>query len=183
MRREKEKKSRLFKWAAVCFAVVFSFFLADFLMGEPRVPERAVGSIPFDHALHGDSIGLDCAACHTGSRASANAFMPSKADCMDCHRLPLTENPGIETLDSMLANADERPWSHKRHLPDHVVFHHGVHAAAGVACADCHGRGYMQNRYGAELFNMQSCLKCHRGETFKEKGFKPAATYCAACHR
>ena len=104
-------------------------------MGEPRVPERAVGSIPFDHALHGDSIGLDCAACHTGSRASANAFMPSKADCMDCHRLPLTENPGIETLDSMLANADERPWSHKRHLPDHVVFHHGVHAAAGVACA------------------------------------------------
>ena len=54
---------------------------------------------------------------------------------------------------------------------------------AGVACADCHGRGYMQNRYGAELFNMQSCLKCHRGETFKEKGFKPAATYCAACHR
>lgn len=176
-------RNRSFRIAALAFGVVFAFFLADFLMGEPRVPEHAPGPIPFDHALHGDSIGLDCAACHTGARASANAYMPSKADCMDCHRLPLTENPRIETLDSVLAKADDRPWSHKRILPEHVVFHHGVHAAAGVACSDCHGSNHMQNRYGGEKFDMQSCLKCHRGEAFKEKGFKPAATYCAACHR
>ena len=172
-----------FKWALLVFGVVFAFFLADFLMGEPRVPEHAPGSIPFDHALHGDSIGMDCVACHTGSRSVKNAYMPSKADCMDCHRLPLTEKPGIETLDSMLAKADDQPWSHKRLLPEHVVFHHGVHAAAGVACSDCHGEGHRQNRYGGEKIDMQTCLMCHRGQTFKEKGFKPAATYCAACHR
>ena len=165
------------------FCVVFAFFLADFMMGEPRVPEHTPGPIPFDHALHGDSIGMDCAACHTGSRSAKNAYMPSKVDCMDCHRLPLTENPGIETLDSVLAKADDRPWSHKRLLPEHVVFHHGVHAAAGVACSDCHGAGHRQNRYGGEKFDMQTCLMCHRGQNFKEKGFKPAATYCAACHR
>ena len=172
-----------FKWALLVFDVVFAFFLADFLMGEPRVPEHAPGPIPFDHALHGDSIGMDCAACHTGSRSVKNAYMPSKADCMDCHRLPLTEKPGIEMLDSVLAKADDQPWSHKRLLPEHVVFHHGVHAAAGVACSDCHGEGHRQNRYGGEKFDMQTCLMCHRGQTFKEKGFKPAATYCAACHR
>ena len=154
-------------------------------MGEPRVPERAVGSIPFDHALHGDSIGLDCAACHTGSRASANAFMPSKADCMDCHRLPLTENPGIEKLDSALSRAEEFPWLHKRVLPEHVVFHHGLHFAAGVQCSDCHGstEKIQKNRYGGERFTMQSCLDCHSGKSFEGRGFKKAAIHCGACHR
>ena len=96
-----------YKWIAVVFCVVSAFFLADFLMGEPRVQQHAAGSVPFDHALHGDSIGMDCAACHTGARSTANAYMPAKADCMDCHRLPLTEKPGIETLDSVLAKADD----------------------------------------------------------------------------
>ncbi|MBR1746306.1 MAG: GerW family sporulation protein, partial [Fibrobacter sp.] len=37
--------------------------------------------------------------------------------------------------------------------------------------------------YGGENFSMQMCLACHRGETFKQKNFRRAATYCAACHR
>ena len=173
-------KGGLFRWVVVLFVVVFSMFLADFLLEEPAVPERGMSSIPFDHAIHGDSIGLDCFACHTGARASANAYMPSMADCMDCHRLPMNDKLAEE---EMLVELSEKPWSHKRHLPDHVVFHHGVHAAAGVACADCHGTGYRENRYGGEKFDMQACLKCHRGESFKDRAFKPAATYCAACHR
>ena len=161
--------------------------------------------VPFDHSLHGDSIGLDCAACHTGSKSGARAYMPAKSDCMDCHRLPLTEKPGIEKLDSALADAPEHPWKAVSQLPDHVVFHHGVHSAAGVTCADCHGgRGavaravddreaiardakkvpnYERNVYGGLKIDMKTCLQCHKGETFKERNFKPAATYCAACHR
>ena len=151
------------------FCVVFAFFLADFLIGEPRVPEHTPGPVPFDHALHGDSIGMDCAACHTGSRSAKNAYMPSKADCMDCHRLPLTENPGIETLDSVLAKADDRPWSHKRLLPEHVVFHHGVHAAAGVACSDCHGEGHRHNRYGGENSTCRPASCAIAGRLSKKK--------------
>lgn len=170
------------RWVLVLFVAVFAFFLADFLMGESRTPERTAGKIPFAHTLHGDSIGLDCSHCHTGAKSGAYAYMPSKADCMDCHRLPLSENS--EKNDSAyVASMPERPWTHRRILPDHVVFHHGVHAAAGVACSDCHGKGYLQGRYGGERFDMQTCLKCHRGELFKERSFKPAATYCAACHR
>lgn len=109
---------------------------------------------------------------------------------MDCHRLPLTENPGIEKLDSALAAAPAYPWEHTPELPEHVVFHHGVHAAAGVECADCH-RGFAGGSsqkakadvYGGDNFNMQMCISCHRGDTFKQKNFKRAATYCAACHR
>ena len=113
---------------------------------------------------------------------------------MDCHRLPLTENPGIEKLDSALAAAPAYPWVHTPELPEHVVFHHGVHAAAGVECADCH-RGFVTlspsatrnaakaDMYGGDNFSMQMCIACHRGDSFKQKNFKRAATYCAACHR
>jgi hypothetical protein len=104
---------------------------------------------------------------------------------MDCHRLPLTENPGIEKLDSALSRAEEFPWVHKRVLPEHVVFHHGLHFAAGVQCSDCHGstEKIQKNRYGGERFTMQSCLDCHSGKTFEGRGFKKAAIHCGACHR
>lgn len=179
------------KIVAVFFCVVFAFFMADFFYSQKPVDERmgmagfgvsASGDIPFDHSLHGDSLGLDCTKCHTGSRSMARAYMPSKADCMDCHRLPLTEKPGIEKLDSALVDAPVNPWKHKSVLPEHVVFHHGVHAAAGVTCSDCHG-GASRNVYGGESFNMKSCLLCHRGETDLSKNLKRASTECAACHR
>ncbi len=188
------------KIVVAVFGMICAFFLADFIWSQGRV-ESSVSSATdtarfgvapaFDHALHGDSIGLDCAACHTGSRSAAHAYLPSKKDCMDCHRLPLTENPGIDALDSALDRAPENPWSSKSILPEHVVFHHGVHAAAGVSCTDCHGvrpgaagsAAGTALKYSATQVTMQSCIQCHKGETFKERNFKPAATYCAACHR
>lgn len=169
--------------------MVFAFLLGDFLWGQKATdlrPGRSdfmeKGVIPFDHEIHGDSIGLDCSACHTGARSGARALKPSRRDCMDCHRLPLTESAGIEKLDSALKEAPEHPWNTPSRLPEHVVFHHGVHASAGVACSDCHG-GASRNNYGGENFDMKSCLQCHRGETFKDRNFKKAAVYCAACHR
>lgn len=183
-------------WMGGIFAVVCAFFLADFLFCQKATPVRVgadtscPSSIAFFHALHGDSIGLACTACHTGAASRSRAYMPAKADCMDCHRLPLTENPGIEKLDSALAAAPAYPWEHTPELPEHVVFHHGVHAAAGVECADCHrgfagspGQQAKADVYGGDNFNMQMCIACHRGDTFKQKNFKRAATYCAACHR
>lgn len=191
------------KWAGLFFVVVFMFFLADFLFGQKATPVHVgadtsgPNSIAFLHELHGENIGLDCSHCHTGAASGAKAYMPAKADCMDCHRLPLTENPGIEKLDSALAAAPAYPWKHESALPEHVVFHHGVHAAAGVECADCHrgfaggsgpkaktgATGVKADVYGGENFSMQMCIACHRGETFKQKNFRRAATYCAACHR
>lgn len=160
------------------------FLLADFMFSEPRTPERngMESAIPFKHSLHGDSIGLDCSHCHTGASIKKHAYMPSKADCMDCHRLPLTENPGIEKLDSALQNAPEQPWNHKADLPEHVVFHHGVHKAAGVECSDCHSTKVAKDVYGGESFSMDDCLSCHRGIIHSGK-YKQAPTYCGACHR
>ena len=180
--------------ALVVIGIICAFFLGDFLWSQKTVDRRdGVANfiddsqrVPFDHRFHGDSIGVDCSACHVGARSGARAFLPSKKDCMDCHRLPLTENPGIEKLEAAMNSAPENPWKTSSKLPEHVVFHHGVHAAAGVTCSDCHGsrsESYLRNNYGGETFDMKSCLQCHRGETFKDRNFKKAATYCAACHR
>jgi len=186
------------KFLALAFGIVFAFLLGDFLWSQQSFERREgvtdftdSAKIPFNHQLHGDSIGLDCAACHTGARIEARAYLPSKKECFDCHRLQLTENPGIVKLDSALFDAPEHPWNTKGKLPEHVFFHHGVHAAAGVTCADCHGgsgdvlgnASYRNNVYGGEKLDMKSCLQCHRGDTFKDRNFKKAATYCAACHR
>lgn len=176
------------KYLAIVLGVVFAFYLGDFLWSMQPADSR-VGNVafvdektvPFNHQLHGDSIGLDCVSCHTGSRSGTSALLPTKKDCQDCHRFPLTESDGIEKLNMALNKAPDIPWKKMRLLPEHVFFHHGVHSAAGVRCSDCHG-GVNQNVYGGERLDMKNCLQCHRGETFTERGFK-AATYCAACHR
>lgn len=109
-------------FAVTVLGAIFAFLLADFMLAQPSSPQSTslqaslsdaggnATAIAFKHALHGDSIGLDCAHCHTGAKTAAHAYMPSKSDCIDCHRLPLTENPGIETLDSALSVAPSEPW-------------------------------------------------------------------------
>lgn len=166
-------------------ALLCGFFLADFLFCQQASDAKNSGPIPFNHALHGDSIGLDCSHCHTGVADQAHAYMPSKKDCLDCHRLPLTEKPAIEQLDTLLSKAEEFPWTHKKVLPEHVVFHHGLHFAANVQCTDCHGsmEKIHKNLYGGEHFTMQMCMNCHSGKTFEDRGFKKAAIHCGACHR
>jgi len=163
--------------------LLFLFFsaliLADFFFSPSVSPNMKKTSIPFLHSLHGDSIGLSCEACHSGAQTGREAFLPSKADCMDCHRLPLTESPGIAVLDSILESSPDFPWKRKSRLPSHVVFHHGVHAKASVSCQECHSGEGAWDRGEAPLMLMNDCLSCHRGD----RGFAPSATDCASCHR
>ena len=166
-----------FKWAGLVFAVVFAFFLADFLFCQKAAPVR-VGA---------DTSGPNTIAfLHAGFRYTCLSLLP----------LP------VIVIVSSCRSRTLIPHNSERRIPQlrkHVVFHHGVHAAAGVQCADCHrsagtavpanaGRGLVKNNsmadvYGGDNFTMQSCLACHRGETASSKNFKRAATYCAACHR
>ncbi|HHX16194.1 MAG TPA: hypothetical protein GX724_08590 [Fibrobacter sp.] len=158
---------------------ISALIFADYLMA-PEPPSRTKkAGVSFLHALHGDSLGLSCEMCHAGSMVGQRAYMPSKQDCMDCHRLPLTESEGIVALDSSLKKAPDYPWSVKSRLPAHVVFHHGVHAKANVSCEVCHSNESDWDRGVPPSVSMNECLACHRGE----KGFPPAATDCASCHR
>ncbi len=68
---------------------------------------------------------------------------------------------------------------------DQVVFDGRVHAAAGLACADCHDKLF-QTRKGAAVMRMkninegQFCGKCHNGK----KAFNANdPNNCSKCHR
>ena len=160
------------------FVFMLALIFAD-LFFSPSMPSNTKKtSIPFLHSLHGDTIGLSCEACHSGAYTNREAFMPSKSDCMDCHRLPLTESEGIASLDSALKNALEHPFQTKNRLPAHVVFHHGVHAKANVSCQECHSNALAWDRGEPPLLLMNECLACHQGK----RGFEASATDCASCH-
>lgn len=161
----------------VCFVV--ALIVADFLFTPAEESSPVNRDIPFSHALHGANIGLDCTHCHSGARSGSNAFFPSKADCMDCHRLPLTEKPGIAKLDSALLKAGEHPWRVESAFPSDVVFHHGIHVHAGLSCESCHGSPEEIDRGRRAPVRMENCVACHR----KEIGTSGAMPDCAWCHR
>ena len=165
----------------LCFLGCFGIALiaADLFFSTGDVIASKNKTIAFSHELHGANIGLDCTHCHTGARLGYKAHFPSKQDCLDCHRLPLTDSAGIPKLDSALQVAKAMSWQTESRVPAHVIFHHGVHAKANISCETCHGPIAEIDRGKRASVKMGECLACHRGE----KGFAPAATDCARCHR
>lgn len=136
-------------------------------------------NLPFDHEKHGESLGLDCSKCHPGAGSGIRAGMPSKMDCMDCHNLPLSDTPENEAFEKALSDAKEMPFTFTSLLPANVVFPHGLHVKSGVSCETCHGSAKEIDAGRRPKVRMQDCLACHQGK----RGFPPASTDCARCHR
>lgn len=143
---------------------------------------HAKSEIPFSHALHGENLGLDCSKCHPGAYLGIRATMPSRADCMDCHNLPLSESSEIERLAQMLPNASERPFAFESQLPSNVFFPHGLHARISVSCETCHGTPAEIDAGRRPKVRMQECLACHREEQ-SVRDVSNASSDCARCHR
>jgi c(7)-type cytochrome triheme protein len=171
------KKKRIVVWAVLvlCGAGLVVWDLASF----PEYVYENPSRVPFDHEKHADALGLECSKCHVGAEVGIRAQMPSKADCMDCHNLPLTESAEIEKLDKALHVALDNPFSFTSLLPSNVVFPHGLHVKAQVHCETCHGTAKEIDAGRRPAVRMQDCLACHQGK----RGFPKASTDCARCHR
>src|ERR1700735_5864694 len=50
-----------------------------------RQGEAREQPIPFSHAHHVGSMGIDCRYCHTGVDNSQHASVPPTKTCMNCH--------------------------------------------------------------------------------------------------
>ena len=105
-------------WAVLvlCGAGLVVWDLASF----PEYVYENPSRVPFDHEKHADALGLECSKCHVGAEVGIHAQMPSKADCMDCHNLPLTESAEIEKLDKALLVSSEMPFTFTSLLPSNV---------------------------------------------------------------
>jgi hypothetical protein len=127
--------------------------------------------IPFSHAHHVGSMGIDCRYCHTSVDNSNYAVVPPTKTCMNCHSEIWINSPTLEPVrESYRTNASIR-WTKVYDLPDFVYFNHSIHVYKGVGCETCHGRIDTQAlTYQQPSLQMRWCLDCHRNP---EKYLRP----------
>ncbi|HEY4240394.1 MAG TPA: cytochrome c3 family protein [Kofleriaceae bacterium] len=138
--------------------------------------------VEFDHRHHVRDDGIDCAYCHEGAETEVSAGLPPTERCMGCHGQVWPDSPQLAPLRDAWRAGTPLRWRRVNALPAFVYFHHGVHARAGVACAECHGRVDDMGRVvRVHDLTMSFCLDCHR----RAQGSRAITrlTTCTACHR
>ena len=141
----------------------------------PRGTSSRRQPIAFDHQVHTQVAGLDCAFCHRTAASGPVAGLPDLQQCMGCHSVVGQGMPEVDKVRA--AWADQRPieWLRAHRLPDDVRFTHEAHVQAGVACSTCHGDvGSMQQVAEVRSLKMNDCVACHQ-----QTG---APTQCSTCH-
>lgn len=180
---------------ALCAVLAFALARSD---GAWAVGRPAPQPIPFSHAIHAGELGLDCRFCHSGAQRGAGAGMPAGELCLGCHQQVWNVSAQFAPVRAAVDAGSATIWSSVHRLPDHVRFHHGAHAAAGVNCGACHGVvETMPRTVKAETLSMGWCLDCHRdprahgampvglgARPYLHAGVQvPPLTSCTTCHR
>jgi Cytochrome c7 and related cytochrome c/Class III cytochrome C family len=138
----------------------------------PPTPEQPIA---FDHRVHTQVAGIDCAFCHRTAAQGPTAGYPDLQQCMFCHQVVGQGQPEIEKVRQ--AWVEQRPidWVRVHRMPDHVHFVHDAHIKAGLPCATCHGEvASMQQVRQVRSLKMNDCVACHQERS--------APTECGACH-
>ncbi len=166
------KKIR-FKIFHVMILLVGLMVHMQYAVAESRNLGRTEGYAPdqpikFSHQVHSGQHDIDCQYCHTISKFSPSAGIPSNNTCLNCHNVIREgSQSGRFEIDKMhRAEASGRPieWIRIHKLPDHSVFSHAQHVGVGgIECQDCHGPvETMDILRQQEDLSMGWCLSCHR---------------------
>jgi hypothetical protein len=119
--------------------------------------------IPFSHAHHVGSMGIDCRYCHTSVDNSQHASVPPTKTCMNCHSQIWINSSTLEPVRESYRTNESIRWTKVHDLPDYVYFNHSIHVKKGVGCETCHGRvDTMPLMYQQSSLQMRWCLDCHR---------------------
>jgi hypothetical protein len=176
--------AQVFRPAANTIAVLVMAFLGAMpvlavglgytLMKSPYVTNQSVTRtqpVPFSHAHHVGSLGLDCRYCHTSVSTARFASVPPTETCMTCHSQLWTNAQMLAPVRKSLATNTPIRWQRVHVLPDYVYFDHSIHIAKGVGCSTCHGEvDRMPLMRQAAPLTMGWCLDCHR---HPEKAVRP----------
>ena len=161
--------------------VSFVVFGAPWLLAHQVSPAAPGQPIVFDHQVHSQVVGLDCAFCHRTAVEGTTAGLPDVQQCMFCHAVvepTVVAQGNAEPIAQLrLAWADQQPidWTAVHRIPDHTRFPHEAHVRAGVACETCHGDvARMSQMTQVRPLKMGDCVACHRDDG--------APTQCGACH-
>ena len=98
----------------------------------PSTPQQP---IYFDHRVHVEQAGLDCAFCHRTASTGVTAGYPDVEQCIGCHVVVSRGERTDEIEKLRQAWIGQRPidWQRIHRLPDHSRFPHAAHVQAGVA--------------------------------------------------
>ena len=134
--------------------------------------------IAFNHNLHVEELGSECADCHQHVMTGARATIPNIAVCADCHEEAQGESAAEAKLVEHIQAGEPIPWVKVTTVPDHVYFSHRRHAAiAAIACEDCHGEVGLRTEpvvRPAVRMTMDHCMECHEASG--------ASNDCIWCH-
>ncbi len=161
--------------AAALVAAVFAISVGAplLLASQPNPAPRQ--PIPFDHQVHVQQVGIDCAFCHRGASSGPAAGVPDVQQCMACHNVIGASNPDIQPLREAWRQQRPIDWVRVHRLPDHTRFDHSAHVQAGVPCSTCHGDvGSVQQVAQVRSLKMNDCVACHQQNS--------APTECVTCH-
>lgn len=130
--------------------------------------------VPFSHAMHAGTLGMDCRYCHNTVERSAYAAIPPTQTCMNCHTQIHATSPQLAVVRESFETGMPIPWVKVHDLPDFSYFDHAAHVNRGVGCVSCHGRVDQMEvvRQYAPL-SMGWCLECHRNP---EPNLRPTDT-------
>lgn len=111
------------------------FLLPQVLYSEHPQP------MTFDHAVHTETGGMECAECHDFRADGSFTGIPGVAVCAGCHSEPLGETAAERFLVEDFVEPDrEIPWLVYSQQPQNVHFSHAAHVRlAEIDCAVCHG--------------------------------------------
>lgn len=119
--------------------------------------------VPYSHALHAGTLGIDCRYCHNTVEVSARAAIPPTQTCMNCHAQIHKDSVNIKPLLDSDTTGMPVLWTRVHDLPDYSYFNHAAHVTRGVSCVECHGRvDRMEVVMQEQPLSMGWCLECHR---------------------
>lgn len=165
--------------AAIGF-VTFLLLTAGFsALSSPGSTGRAVAQpVEFNHRLHVEDLGLDCAECHEFVETEAFSGLPSADTCSLCHEEAQGESPEEAKLVALLGEGQPLEWGRLFRQPAHVYYSHSRHVAvAELECEQCHAGIAASERppRRARRLSMDGCIECHDSSGV-EAG-------CTSCHR
>ncbi|WP_397364718.1 c-type cytochrome [Olleya sp. R77988] len=156
-----------------------------------------VQPIHYSHRIHAGDNGIDCKYCHSSSRVSKHAGIPSLNVCMNCHKsvyevAPETQAEGLaeygvnynkeikelykavgwdDAEQKYTGETQPVKWIQIHKLPDFAYFNHSQHVVVGgVECQTCHGPiEEMEVVSQHAPLTMGWCINCHRETNVKVK--------------
>lgn len=145
-----------------------------------RAP-RVVQPIIFNHTVHVNEAGLQCAECHADAETHTHAGFPAKQICLDCHDIDEEEgsHPEKDKLFAYDEVTHEIPWVRVAVTKPDVYFSHRRHVrAAKLDCLECHADQPTLSEPPSTVrlvMGMDTCIACHEENK--------ASVDCLACHR